>query len=339
MRVWFNKTFSSVTSALHLIRKGDASDRYEIVVSSPNSHALAQLGADQFHDEPSGLKGDAYVNWCAEFCTRHGINVFVPGKEAALLSDARDRFLAFGTRILSCASRANLDVLHDKGLFYEQIRCSQAPAPSFVKVATIQEFDQAYKTLSPHHEALCIKPSVSVYGIGFRRIRTDRTAYALFAGGKDYQIDADSLRAMLAEQEEFPSLLLMEYLDGHEYSVDCVADHGHLKCSVARKKPIGIGGGQLIDQREDIQTACRDIVAQFGLNGYSNIQFREGRNGIRILEVNPRMSGGIGMACLAGPNLPYLGLVGFDQGYDDLNFPLIQDGLRVAEFNHATVLP
>lgn len=338
MRVWFNKTFSSVHSALRLIRKADADGRYELVASSPNPHALVKTATHQFFDEPSKVAGGDYINWCENFCFRHGIDIFIPGKEAALLSDEHERFRAAGTQIMSCATRNNLDLIHNKGRFYELVRCVEAPAPACIPCSTPGEFEDAYAKLSANHGELCIKPSVSVYGIGFRRIREDRSAFDLFSGGHDYQIDLVSLRAMLATQGEFPTMLVMEYLGGSEFSVDCIADQGTLKCAIARRKPLGVTGGQVIDPRDDIQAACRAVVAQFGLNGYANIQFREGKQGLRILEVNPRMSGGIGMACLAGPNLPYLGLAGFDRGYDAIEIPAVTSGLRLAEYNQATVL-
>lgn len=339
MRVWFNKTFSSVHAALRLIRDADTEGRYELVASSPNPHALVQLPAQQFFIEPAKVTGAEYIDWCEKFCVEQGIDIFIPGKAAALLSAMHERFAKAGTRIMSCASSDNLDIIHDKGRFYDLVRCAAAPAPACVSCTTPDEFDSAYAQLQERHTELCIKPSVSVYGIGFRRIREDRSAFALFSGGHDYQIDLISLRAMLATQASFPTLLVMEYLGGHEFSVDCIADQGTLKCAVARRKPLSIGGGQIIDTRDDIQAACRDVVSQFGLNGYANIQFREGEQGLRILEVNPRMSGGIAMACLAGPNLPYLGLAGFDRGYDTVQVPPTTEGLRVAEYNQAAVLP
>lgn len=337
MRVWFNKTFSSIHSALRLIREADVEGRYELLASSPNPHALVKLVAHQFFDEPAKLTGAEYVEWCERFCVEHKVGIFVPGKEAALLAESHERFARIGTRIMSCASSSNLELIHNKGQFYATVNCPQAPSAEYLPCTNIDEFDHAYAELGKRHEALCLKPAVSVYGIGFRRIREDRTAFDIFAGGHEYQIDLVSLRTMLAAQASFPTLLVMEYLGGHEFSVDCVADHGSLKCAVARRKPLGLNVGQIIDTREDIQTACQQIAAQFGLNGYANIQFKEGRDGLRILEINPRMSGGVAMACLAGPNLPYLGLAGFDQGYDKLSIPPIAEGTRVGEYNQATV--
>ena len=82
MRVWFNKTFSSVHSALCLIRKADADGRYELVASSPNPHALVKTATHQFFDEPSKVAGGDYINWCENFCFRHGIDIFIPGNPA-----------------------------------------------------------------------------------------------------------------------------------------------------------------------------------------------------------------------------------------------------------------
>ena len=83
MRVWFNKTFSSVHAALRLIREGDVDRRYELVASSPNPHALVQLASHEFHTEPSQVSGAAYVDWCEAFCAQHDIGIFIPGKDRA----------------------------------------------------------------------------------------------------------------------------------------------------------------------------------------------------------------------------------------------------------------
>ncbi len=336
--VWFNKTFSSIHSSLAQIRKGDQNRKYRLIVSGQNPNTVARLTADEFHLEPRGLHGADYVNWCLEFCLSHEIRVFVPGKESSLIAGESARFFANEVRVMNCADRLTLELIHNKSDFYQTMQADPVPPPNWIACSSYAEFEEAYCQLAASHDDVCFKPSVSVYGIGFRRIRTDKTAYQLLTGGYDYQIDLDSLRVLLREKGSFPTLLVMEYLPGHEYSVDCISDHGALKCAIQRRKPMHPGHGQIIDSCESIHDACCAIVKKFKLNGYSNIQFREGREGLRLLEVNPRMSGGVAMACLAGPNLPYLGLVGLDQGYENLQIPSVQFGIRVGEFNTATVL-
>ncbi|MET0808168.1 MAG: ATP-grasp domain-containing protein, partial [Pseudoxanthomonas sp.] len=59
----------------------------------------------------------------------------------------------------------------------------------------------------------------------------------------------------------------------------------------------------------------------------------------RLLEINPRASGGVAMSCLSGINLPYLALRGFVDGYDGLAIPPARFGQRVTEVAVAISLP
>lgn len=337
-RVWFNKTFSSVGSAIRLIREADEAADYHLVCSSTNPHAPAFLAAHESAVEPSGLKGQAYLDWCLEFCHEHGIGIFIPGKEASLLSAERQQFEAQGTRLLCAASQDMLHLLHDKAQFYQSVNCLTPPA-AFRVVETAQQFEAAYRALRKEHAKLCIKPSVSVYGLGFSVLDEKRSSAQLLLEGVQYHIGLDDLRRGFEVMETFRTMLVMEYLDGHEFSVDCIGDNGRLVCAIPRKKPQLAGQGQLIDMREDILESTRQLTAAYDLNGVFNVQFREGQNGLGLLEINPRMSGGIAMACLAGPNLPYLALAGFDRGFDGLSIPPIRAGVRVGELSLATELP
>lgn len=337
-RVWFNKTFSSVASAIRLIREADVAGDYHIVCSSTNPYAPAFLAAHESAIEPEGLRGETYLDWCLHFCRKNSIGIFVPGKEASLVSAAREQFAAQGTRVLCAASQEVLHLLHDKARFYQTVDLKLAPPAAFRVVENIEQFDTAYRELRETHAKLCVKPSVSVYGLGFSVLDEVRSSAQLLLEGVQYHIGLDDLRRGFAAMDGFRTMLVMEYLDGHEYSVDCVGDNGRLVCAIPRKKAMVVGQGQTIDMRDDILESTRQLTAAYGLNGVFNVQFREGRNGLGLLEINPRMSGGIAMACLAGPNLPYLALVGFDRGFDGLQIPPVRAGIRVAELARATEL-
>jgi biotin carboxylase len=335
-RVWFNKTFSSVAAAIRLIREADEANDYHIVCSSTNPFAPAFLAAHQSALEPSGLKGDGYLDWCLNFCRNNEIDIFVPGKEASLVSAAREQFAAQGTRVLCAASQEVLHLLHDKARFYQMVELPLAPPAEFRVVENVAQFEQAYQELRALHPQLCIKPSVSVYGLGFSVLDEVRSSAQLLLDGVQYHIGLDDLRRGFAAMDGFRPMLVMEYLPGAEYSVDCVGDNGRLVCAIPRKKSILVGQGQTIDLRDDILESTRQLTAAYGLNGVFNVQFREGVHGLRLLEINPRMSGGIAMACLAGPNLPFLALAGFDRGFANLPVPPIRAGIRVGEVARAT---
>ena len=337
-RVWFNKTFSSVGAAIRLIREADLAGDYEILCSNTNAHASAFLEAHLSAVEPSGMKGQAYIAWCLEFCLSQRINIFIPGKEVSLISTERTRFEAQGTRVLCSAPPHVLDLLNDKAQFYQNVACGTPPA-DFRVVATATEFDVAYRDLRKVHHQLCIKPSVSVFGLGFSVIDEERSSAQLLLEGVQHHIGLEDLRRGFATMKKFRPMLVMEFLNGHEFSVDCIADNGRLICAIPRKKPLLAGQGQLVDLRNDVLESVRQLAASYTLNGLFNVQFREGLKGLGLLEINPRMSGGIAMACLSGPNLPHLALVGFDRGYENLAIVPAQDGLRVGEISVATQLP
>jgi carbamoylphosphate synthase large subunit len=338
MRVWFNRTFSSVYAAIGLIREGDADRRFHLIHSNPNPHSPAARVAHEFYVEPTGMENAAYVEWCLAFCRAQRIDIFIPGKGATTLASEHARFAAQGTRVLSVASSEALQTIHDKARFYAETHLPEAPVAEFRPFENSEQFDAAWAELRPRHAKLCVKPSRSVFGLGFSIVDEERSSAALLLAGVEYHIGLADLRRGLAELGAFRTMLLMEYLDGHEYSVDCVGDQGRLVAAVARKKPMQSGRGQLIDMRADILAASAKLAQAYQLNGMFNVQFREGGGELRLLEINPRMSGGIGMACVAGPNLPWIALRGFADGFDTVEVPPVRDGIRVAELAAPTEL-
>ena len=337
-KIWFNKTFSSVHAALSLIRQGGEGEEYEVVCSSTNPRAIAFKAAHDSAVEPSGMTGQAYVEWCLDFCRERNIDIFVPGKEASLISGRRAEFEASRTRVLSAGESETIDLIHNKAAFYQATQEASVPSPEFAVFDSLESFDAAYTTMRERHPVLCMKPSVSVYGIGFRKIVEDRSAFNLLMDGDPYRIDLHSLREMLERADTTRSMLLMPFLDGHEFSVDCVAIDGELVSGVARCKSLATGGGQEIVSRYDIDRSCRELIRDYKLNGNINVQFREGQEGLRLLEINPRMSGGVAMASLAGPNLPYLAIATFDRGVGSVKVPQINVGIRVGERTNAVIL-
>ena len=339
MRVWYNRTFSSVHAAIKLIREADTEGRFTLIHSNANRHTPTARLAHEFHAEPTGLDSDAYVDWCLAFCRKHRIDIFVPGREATTLAAEHARFADVGVRVLSAAPAGMLKLVHDKARLYSETVLPEAPVAEFRRFETLEEFDAAWDQLRPRHAKLCVKPSHGIYGQGFAIVDEARSSAALLMAGAEYHIGYQDLRRGLQELGEFRTMLLMEFLDGHEYSVDCVGDQGRLVAAVARRKLSGAGSGQLIDMRPEIIEATSKLASDYGLSGIFNVQFREAASKPRVLEINPRMSGGIGMACAAGPNLPWIALKGFADGFDTVTVPEVKSGMRVIEMPNALELP
>jgi len=336
MRIWFNKTFSTIGAVFRNLRQSVPAGEVTLICTHTHVTAAAFLAADENHLEPAELTGQDYVEWCVDFCHQHNINLFWPGKEAALISKYHVLFQAIGVQVLSVADYHTLTLLHDKADFYADLRPDVAKIMDFIAVNNRDEFDSAVAELSAKHERLCVKPAVSVFGLGFRVLDTQRDSITQLLKGVEYQIPLQELRQGMNNTPEFNTLLVMEHLGGPEWSIDCAGRHGELICAVQRKKSPLAGHGQAIDNNAEIHGMVTRLTAHYRLNGLFNIQFKEGVQGPRLLEINPRPSGGFGMACLSGANLAHIALQSIKG--KAVQPPTIRYGLRVTEINTPVVL-
>jgi len=115
-----------------------------------------------------------------------------------------------------------------------------------------------------------------------------------------------SLRDIIGE--EFPELLVMEYLSGGEYSVDCLR-HGDTTLAIPRKRDLirtGITFNGTTVEDNGIIEASKVLAQEMELEYAFGFQFkRDERGKARILESNPRVQGTMVAATFAGANIIY----------------------------------
>ncbi|MGR8940397.1 MAG: ATP-grasp domain-containing protein [Gammaproteobacteria bacterium] len=336
MRIWFNKTFSTIGAVFRQLKAGYPNGEVTIVCTHTHRTATAFLAADEAYLEPADLQGLDYIAWSLDFCREHRIGLFWPGKEAALASKNRELFEAAGVRLMAAADHETLTLLNNKAQFYAHLPKDVALTMDFIAVNDAEAFDRAVAALSARHSRLCVKPAVSVYGLGFRVLDRERDSIVHLLKGVEYQIPLRELLDGMRRTPHFDTLLVMEHLGGPEWSVDCAARHGELLCAVQRKKSPLAGHGQSIDNHPDIAGMTERLIRHYRLNGLINIQYKEGVAGPRLLEINPRPSGGFGMACLAGANLARIALEGFKGDLPAI--PPLRYGLKISEINTPVVL-
>lgn len=337
MRIWFNKAFSSITSVFNNLRQACVGEAVTIISTHTNPAASVFLAANEAAHEPPGLVGMAYVDWCLSFCQQMRIDYFWPAKEAVLMARHQTDFAQVGTQVIVVASPKTLVLLNHKGEFYRTVPPSVASVMACIPVTDSSGFDRAIAELSQQYAALCVKPAVSVFGLGFRILDTQRDSITHLLNGVEYEIPLAELRSGMEHTPTFPELLVMEHLPGEEWSVDCAGRNGQLLCAIQRKKHPRAGYGQEIDKNANIQGMTERLTTYYGLNGLFNIQFKANAAGEpRLLEINPRPSGGFGMACLAGVNLAEVFLQSL-QG-EILPIPPIRYGLRISEISTPLVL-
>lgn len=337
VRVWFNKTFSSVYNVARLLGAAEEPSRFHVLCSHTNGEFVGLQAGDESFLEPVEIDRDSYVSLCLELCVRHGVDVFVPGRALYEIACRRDEFEAMGVRLLVAAAPEYLVLFEDKRRFYEELATDTAIPPRCICVNTVAEFSAAVDTLRSEGSQVCFKPSRSTGGLGFRILDDRRSDVQNLLSGESVRLTRHLAETVLRQVGTFRDLLVMEYLPGAEYSVDCIAEQGRLFRAVARRKPTRTGGAQFLEKNDELVALAERLTEAYGLSGIFNVQVRYNGSMPKVLEINARMAGGIYFSCLSGLNFPAWG-VGLAAGVADVRrMPEPRFGLHVHQQNHEFV--
>lgn len=344
-RILLTRGLSNVRDAIELIHRAMTPGEFHLGVTYATEHTPLRLVADSFYLEPPDAEPDAYVEWLLTLCQERDFAWVWPQSRWSILLQHQTRFAAAGIRlILPCPDVDTLDDMQDKARAHIRLAAAGAPLPQTWTITTAEEFTEALATLNGAAWRVCVKPVQSIYGLGFRLIDDAKRPLDRFLNNDCFTISSAEFTDLLSAVAGQRSFLAMEYLAGDERSIDCLAQDGRLVRAIIRRKPTQAHGRwQLIEENPEGWDIALHTVAAFRLNGLVNVQTRErlhpdGRRQQCFLEVNPRMSGGIDMACQAGLNLPYWLLRLATGSVEAAAIPQPAHGVRVAKIEQAVVL-
>ncbi|MBY0525727.1 MAG: ATP-grasp domain-containing protein [Gemmataceae bacterium] len=336
--VWLNKGLSSNFDAVESLRSAQSPGELRVLSSHPDPDCPAFRVSNHFEVEPKGLSEAAYLDYCLDFAQRHSVDAFIPGKNLRAIMRERSRFDAAGVRLVAAADADTLDLLEDKAAVYTALGAGLVALPEYEVVRDLAGFDAAYARLRVRHKRVCFKPAVSVFGLGFKVISETGSAQDRLFRGEPLKIGLGEARRCLGERAHFRDLLVMQYLPGPERSIDCLAQRGSLIRCVVRLKSNVPDGPQLLEANPALEAMVGRLTERLRLDGLFNVQFRDCDGVPYLLEINPRMSGGLLYACMSGLAFPYwavrvaLGTATPDQ------VPRPRTGLRVSKVNRAILL-
>ena len=278
------------------------------------------IGADMNHDDTilqmvdryyQVPRGDdpAYADAILEICRKEHVDVVIPimSVELETLARNREKFAEAGVA-LSVSELESLKIANNKLALFEYMQENGIPVPKFMSVKNVSDVDRAMEHIgvpvvfktnegSGSRGMRIIDPSKSRFDILFHEKPT--SAYVTLQDFKETLLEGD-----------MPPMMAMEYLPGHEYTVDMLCENGKVLYNMCRRglnvqTSIILDG--VVEDKPEITGLCAQVAEKLKLTGNIGFDVKERADGTPvIMECNPRATAGVSEFTASGVNLLYL---------------------------------
>ena len=298
-----------IKGTLYSIKNNYDNRSINIIGTDMADNVVGKYICDGFYKIPPASKTDEYLNTLLKICNNEKIDVLIPQNTAELLILSKNKYLFQDHNILIVVSNPkSLELANNK--YYLLNRCKELniPYPEYYLVDNITSLTEFAKSLGYPEKRVIIKPPLSNGLRGFRVLDSNINLKHSFFNDKPTGIftTLEDLKKILGD--EFPSLLVTEYLPGDEYTVDVFRYNDIVKV-IPRKRDLIKNGitfvGTAIED-DNINEYCKLLSENINLEYCFGFQFKLDEYGIpKILECNPRVQGTMVLSTFAGGNIIY----------------------------------
>ena len=265
---------------------------------------------DQYYQVPRG--GDPnYAKAILDICVKEHVDVIIPIMSAELITLAENEEMFRNAGVtLSISNLESLKIANNKLALFEYMKANDIPVPKFWQVNSVEDVDPAIEHIgvpvvfktnegSGSRGMRIIDPSKSRFDILFHEKPT--SAYVTLQDFKE-----------TLQEGDMPPMLAMEYLPGHEYTVDMLCDNGKVLYNMCRRglnvqTSIILDG--VVEDKPEITNLCAQVAEKLKLTGNIGFDVKERADGTPvIMECNPRATAGVSEFTASGVNLLYLNI-------------------------------
>jgi carbamoyl-phosphate synthase large subunit len=278
----------------------------EIVGTDMRPEAAGRFFVDRFYAVPSG-RSSGFIPRMLEIVQREQPDLIVPQSsyEVQPFAEHRAQFEAQGAPVV-VAGPQSVKRASDKMLTYEALAGTEVPYPRSIRCSDLEAFLSAVYELGYPEKKVCFKPPDSKGARGFRVItnRMNRLDILLRERSGSVLMTLEEATDVLGEADTFPELMVMEFTEGKEHTVDVFCRDGRVLTGfVKTREAVKAGLAMYFEtvERPDLRRYGEIISERLGLDYFANIQFKGGQ----LLEVNPRVSTFVHQEDF---NMPYLGI-------------------------------
>jgi len=283
-----------------------------VLAADARADAAALAEADAAFVTPDALDPH-YPERLLELCAREDVGLVVPlnDLELPVLARERERFRAEGVQVV-VSSPEVIDLCFDKLATARKLAEWGFAAP-----ATFDELGAALHALDTGRllPPAVVKPRWGSGSIGVEFCQ-DRRELVLAHQLVSMRLGRTALAASSAADPEH-AVLVQEHVPGQEYGLDIVNDLAGRTAAVFVKRKLAMRAGET-DRAEtvadaDLEQLGHDLGTRLGHVGNLDCDLFVHRQGVTVMELNPRFGGGYPFTHAAGANVP-AALVAWWQG-------------------------
>lgn len=253
-------------------------DSHNVFVTDSSSLSPSLVVADKGFLVPR-IMDDGYVDFISRLCREENVDIVIPSKDMELISFAREIDI-FTNTLVAVQQQSVVELCEDKILFYRELHqlfdIPEICTPKGVDEVSVQK-------------PLVVKER----GVGVE-------------GGKGCKV-CTSPEALTSSLDEWVDPVCQEYVDGEEYTVDALFKTPSEPVVIIPRQRVALRQnvsdvGLTVDDRELVELTAR-LGAELGLVGAINAQWmRDAAGKVWLIEVNPRISGGMQISLAACPD-------------------------------------
>ncbi len=309
-----------ITGTLYSLKKNFDNRKIEVIGTDIKDDVVGKYLCDKFYQVVSP-KQDNYVNVMLEVCKKERVDVLLPQTTAELfkLSKNKRTFEEIGTRITLSDYNA-IEIANNKFKLTEIFKKLKLPYPKFYLSKRFDDLIEKAKKLGFPEKPVIIKPPESSGMRGLRVLYEKANLKGSFFNEKPVNISSEGKvpnSIFITSQalyriigDEFPELMISEFLPGKEYSVDCFrTEDGSKSVIIPRTRDLirtGITFYGTTEKNEEIMQYSKRIADDLNLTYMFGFQYKLDEEGVpKILESNPRIQGTMVLTTFADANIIY----------------------------------
>lgn len=280
-----------------------------------DENAVGRFFVDRFYTVPSPEDEKKYFTEIQSIATHEKIDIIIPqtSKETMFYAENRPKLESLGIKVLVVSNEAALTA-NNKYFTLQKFKEEGLPVPNYFLVNNISELNHAAETLDYPKKMIVVKIPVANGSRGLRILSEKKLTLDKFLKEKpetDHMTLKNFLTMFENSEDSFPTMLVMEYLPGKEYSVDIFRDKKEI-CIIPRdRKKIRSGisfSNEIINHKKIIQIS-KIACEKMGLFGVFGFQFKLDDDKVpKILECNARVQGTMAASYFVNTNIIWYGI-------------------------------